>query len=277
MTKKLINEDDSILTQQSTHLETGSLEDFAHQTHRKLGLSHDEFTIVTFDLPGQGSSTCLVPSVKCPLKTPPLTAQQKMNNEPDYFSALPTMEYFELCADTGASLMASLGHKTYSVAGWSDGARVASLLAIRHQSRVNSLLLWAFVPIMDKHSCEAISRTRDTDTWDPEALKVYTKVYGGQERFSDYWKAYVDFIMSTLEFPDHFDIRNLLSKIKCPTLVLHGKQDPIVDYRQHVEPLNMQIYNSEIQQLDGLAQNIHQSNPSQFNALLAKFVENAAY
>lgn len=176
-----------------------------------------------------------------------------------------------MCAGVAAKLMSNLKFKTYAVGGWSDGARVACLLAISHQSRVNALLLWGFVPVMDQRSSQAIARTRDTSSWDPRVLEFYSSVYG-EQAFSDLWRKYVDFIVSALELPDQFDIRQQLCKIKCPTLILHGTDDPIVNYAEHVKPLEMQIYDSDILQFKGLAHNIHQADPSRFNQVLTTFV-----
>lgn len=183
----------------------------------------------------------------------------------------PTLEYFEMAASVAAKLMSKLNYKTYSLAGWSDGARVASLLAARHQSRVNALILWAFVPVMDKRSSEAIARTRDTSIWEPKALELYQSVYGEQQ-FSDLWHKYVDFVVQALELPERFDIRDELCKIKCPTLILHGSNDPIVNYQEHVKPLEMQIYDSDIMQFKGMSHNIHQAEPKRFNQVLTTFV-----
>lgn len=203
---------------------------------------------MTFDLPGFGRS-----------------------EQPKEIKCDPTLEYFELCTEIGAKLMAALKFKTYSVGGWSDGARVASLLATQWQSRVNALLLWGFIPIMDNQSTRAIARTRDTSIWDPNVRQFYSSVYG-EQGFADLWRKYVDFIVATLDLPDQFDISERLSKIKCPTLVLHGSSDPIVNFTNHVKPLEMQIYDSDIMQFRELAHNIHQSDPNQFNQVLSTFV-----
>lgn len=167
--------------------------------------------------------------------------------------------------------MDKLGHKTYSVGGWSDGARVAALLAGQRPSRVNSLLLWGFVPVMDEISSNAIARARDTSIWDPKVLETYVSVYG-EQKFSELWREYVDFIVNTLDLPDKFDIRDELKKIKCPTVVLHGTEDPIVCYDEHVKPVEMQIYDSEILQIRGAAHNIHQAYPAQFNRTFARLI-----
>lgn len=216
----------------------------------ELGLSKEEFTIVAYDLPGFGRSK-IAPNVKCD----------------------PTLAYYELAAEVGAKLMAKLGFKTYAVGGWSDGARVASLLAINHQARVDALVLWGFVPVGDKQSSYAIARTRDVSIWNPTMLENYSSVYGEHE-FSELWHHYVDFTIAALESEDEelFDIREKLCAIKCPTMILHGTQDPIISYNDHIKPLKMQIYDSDITQFKGLSHNIHQADPNQFNQVLTTFV-----
>lgn len=217
--------------------------------NKDLGLSDKEFTVVAYDLPGFGKS------------------QQKEKE----FKTDPSRDYFELAASVGAKLMAKLGHKTYAVGGWSDGARVAALLAINNQARVDALVLWGFVPVMDKRSAQAIARTRDTKIWDPNVLQLYSSVYGDQE-FDELWHHYVDYVVAALEYECQFDVRQELSQIKCPTLLLHGDNDPIVDFKSHVKPLEMQIYDSDIMRFKGVAHNIHQASPSRFNKVISTFV-----
>lgn len=207
-----------------------------------------KFTIVTYDLPGFGKSTII-----------------------EGFTTDPTLEYFKVAAQVGSKLMSELGFKTYSLGGWSDGARVACLLAAECQSRVNTLLLWSFLPAIDTESSWAFSRTRDIGTWNPEALEIYSSVYGEQE-FSEKWRKYVDYLVSTLEQSERLDLKHNLSAIKCPTLILHGSRDPIVKFQEHVEPLEKLIYDSNIKQIKGLAHNIHQADPKQFNRVLTDFV-----
>lgn len=236
----------------------------------EFGINKEEFTMVAYDMPGYGKSKTAPPKVVSRRKY-----QQQAQEPVGNGDILPSMEYFQLCARLGAKLMAKLSYKTYSVGGWSDGAKVACLLAIEYQSRCNSLLLWGFVPVMDKMSCDAIARTRDTSTWNPEALEFYSKVYG-DTKFSDLWRKYVDFIISTLEVPEYFDIQDRLKQIKCPTMILHGSKDPIVNYQKHVKPLDTAIYNSEIVKLNDLSHNIHQAAPKRFNQLLTTFVASVA-
>lgn len=173
--------------------------------------------------------------------------------------------------------MAELKFKTYSVGGWNDGARVAALMAIKWQSRCNSLILWGFSPKMDEQSCLATARVRDTSIWEPSILANYSEVYG-EQTFSELWRRYVDFVVKTLDAPpsDRFDISLRLAQIKCPTLVLHGSEDPIISWNQHVKPIEMQIYDSEVKLFPGLAHNLHQANPAEFNRVISQFVSISA-
>lgn len=244
-----------------TH-DTGSLNDFALQFDQKNGIDLEAFTLVLFDLPGFGLS-----------QHEGDHADQEHHHHNEKSRDNPTMEYFENCANIGASLMAHLQFKTYSVAAWSDGARVASLLAVEQPSRVNSLLLWSFLPTIQPSSSWALARTRDISTWDQSALKFYTDVYGEHE-FSEKWRKYVDWLVSATDESHHFDIRPILSKIKCPTLILHGAVDPIVDFREVVVPLERVIPDSNIEQLRGLSHNLHQADSCRFNQVLTSFVLN---
>lgn len=217
----------------------------------KSGLDREQLTVIAYDLPGYGRSAL-----------PAEWAQRSLD---------PTRDYYEMAARIGAKLMSQLGHKRFAVGGWSDGARVACLLAIECQSRVDALLLWGFSPLIDKHSCEAIARTRDTSAWDKRVLEPYTSVYG-EQRFGDMWRRHVDYLLASLELSEKMDISEDLRKIKCPTLVLHGAKDPIINFEQHVAPLDMKIYDSEIMQLKHASHNLHQAHAGEFNALFTRFV-----
>lgn len=216
------------------------------------------FTIVLLDLPGYG------------LSDPPPEIYDKYGRKVG-LKVNPTMEYFKNCSKLSVGLMTLLKIKTYSVAAWSDGARVACLIAIENPSRVNSLILWSFLPTNQARSSWALAKTRDIQTWDQEALKFYTDVYGESE-FSDKWRKYVDWLVASSENDEQFDIRPELNKIKCPTFILHGSQDPIINYREEIEPLERMINDSYVDQLKGLSHNMHQADPCKFNHLLTQFV-----
>lgn len=234
------------------------MNDFALQCDKQTGLDLEKFTLVSYDLPGYGKSDL-----------PPKTSDKYGREISPKID--PTMDYFEGCARLGVKLMAHLGFKTYSVAAWSDGARVACLIAIENPSRVNSLLLWSFLPTNQARSSWALAKTRDISTWDQEALKFYTDVYGEHE-FSDKWRKYVDWLVASTEDDEQFDIRPKLNKIKCPTLILHGSQDPIINYQEEIAPLERIINDSSVDQLRGLSHNLHQADPCRFNYVLTNFV-----
>jgi valacyclovir hydrolase len=51
-------------------------------------------------------------------------------------------EFFRRDADDMAALMTALGHERFLLAGWSDGANSAALLASAYPERVGRLVIW---------------------------------------------------------------------------------------------------------------------------------------
>lgn len=235
----------------SPHRRAGSTNDFSLQfAGEDFSLDEQQLTVVAPDLPGHSRSAA-----------------------PDDAKCEPSIEFFELCSRVCVGLMAKLGHRTYSVGGWSDGARVATLIAATSgaSARVNSLLLWSFAPIMDRQFVAAIARTRDTKTWPRQALEFHTKSYE-EAKFGELWRKYVDYCVSSLEAPPTFDLGELAQHIKCPTLLLHGSEDPFVSCAQHVLPLESRIPDSQVLRLAGARHNYHQSNPKSFKLIAERFV-----
>ncbi|KAG9510099.1 Valacyclovir hydrolase [Fragariocoptes setiger] len=226
------------------HGSVGSTKDFDLQL-RKGGLNLDEFTVVAVDLPGYGRSK------------PPV---REFSND-----------LYETDAEAMMKLMKELNFKTYSVAGWDDGAKVAAFIAIKYPGRVNCLILWGFVPHLDDHSCRAIGRTRDVELFDPVALEYYESVYGYDE-FVEQWHKYVDFIVSSMRTKKRYDMREKLTKIKCPTLIVHGDIDPIVDYNLHVKTTETLIPDSFVVHFNTASHNIHQSYSNHFNEVMSGFI-----
>jgi len=71
---------------------------------------------------------------------------------------------------------------------------------------------------------------------------MMSKVYG-QEVFRKLWSDWVDTHVEILARGGDI-CQNQLSKIKCPTLILYGAKDPLVDI-SHMEYIHDRIPNSE--------------------------------
>ncbi|KAG9509079.1 Valacyclovir hydrolase [Fragariocoptes setiger] len=209
------------------------------------GLDTNKFTIIAIDLPGYGKSR------------PP--------------ERMYSVESYPNDARKAGMLMAKLGYHLYSVLGWSDGAKIALLLAIENQARVEKLVVWGVVPYCSAHDLTAVSRTRDTSIFDPKSRELYVKAYG-EELFEQLWHKHVDYCVSfTGNAVAIWDIRDRMKTIKCPTLILHGDKDPLID-KEHPGTAERLIPDSRLVRFANGSHNIHQTYAKEFNKIVTDFL-----
>ena len=168
--------------------------------------------------------------------------------------------------------MEKLGYKLYSVLGWSDGSKIALLLAINNQARVDKLVVWGVVPYASDYDLKAVAMTRDVNNvFDPKSRELYTKAYG-QELFEQLWHKHVDYCVTFSDNPTAiWDIRKEMRTIKCPTLILHGDKDPLID-RSHPETAEREIADSRVVRFPNGSHNIHQVFSKEFNKIVTDFL-----
>lgn len=209
------------------------------------GLDQSLFTIIAIDLPGYGKSR------------PP----ERMYSREAYFND----------AKKAAGLMNKLGYKLYSVLGWSDGAKIALLLAIQQQGRVDKLVVWGVVPYASDYDIKAVSITRDTSIFDPKSRELYTNAYG-KDLFEQLWHKHVDYCVTYSDSKETlWDIRKEMKTIKCPTLILHGDKDPLID-KNHPYTAEELIADSRLVKFANGSHNIHQVYVQEFNKTVTNFL-----
>lgn len=175
-------------------------------------------------------------------------------------------------ARKAAGLMDKLGYKLYSVLGWSDGSKVAMLLATQNQARIDKLVIWGVVPNATEYDIKAVSMTRDINVFDPKAKKLYIDAYG-QDLFEQLWHKHVDYCVS---FSGNagviWDVRKEIRNIKCPTLILHGDKDPLID-KAHPFTAEREIADSRLVRFPNGSHNIHQVYVQEFNKIVTNFLQ----
>ncbi|CAH2240635.1 jg14230 [Pararge aegeria aegeria] len=165
------------------------------------GFDRSKFTLVVWDPPGFGKSY------------PP---------EREF-----TSDSYGNDADTGYELMKILGIPRFSVLGWSAGGSASLVLAAKHPDAVRKLVVWGANAYILPTEIAAYRKIADVNTWAKHLRVPMVEVYG-KERFAQYWARWVDCMSVALEAK--MDIcSEHLKNIKCPTLVLHGCKDPLVD------------------------------------------------
>lgn len=182
-----------------------------------------------------------------------------------------SVESYPNDAKKAAMLMDKLGYKLYSVLGWSDGAKIALLLAIQNQARVDKLVVWGVVPYASDYDIKAVSMTRDISIFDPKSRELYIKAYG-LETFEHLWHKHVDYCVSfSGNATAIWDIRDKMKTIKCPTLILHGDKDPLID-KEHPYTAERIIADSRLVRFANGSHNIHQTYTKEFNKAVTDFL-----
>lgn len=182
-----------------------------------------------------------------------------------------SVEAYPNDAKKAAGLMEKLGYRLYSVLGWSDGAKIALLLAIQNQARIDKLVVWGVVPYASEYDIKAVSMTRDISVFDPKARTLYMNAYG-QELFEQLWHKHVDYCVSfSGNATAIWDIRKDMRTIKCPTLILHGDKDPLID-KNHPATAEREIADSRVYRFPNGSHNIHQQYPKEFHKVVTDFL-----
>ncbi|UYV60320.1 BPHL [Cordylochernes scorpioides] len=134
-----------------------------------------------------------------------------------------------------------LGCYKYSVLGWSDGGITGLILAALDPQAVQHLVIWgasAYIAPSDAISMTAI---KDVSQWSAKMRAPFEAIYG--EDFSSLWHDYVEAISHNFKEEDNRICTEVLADIRCPTLILHGDKDPLVD-SEHPAYLHKHIKNS---------------------------------
>lgn len=91
-----------------------------------------------------------------------------------------------------------------------------------------------------KYYCPDI---RDINKWSEKMRAPMIQVYG-EDYFKKTWSNWIDGVLRLYEKQDGDLCKQILSKIKCPTLIIHGARDAMV-LAEHPTYLKQNIANSK--------------------------------
>ncbi len=153
--------------------------------------------------------------------------------------------------------------------GWSDGAKIALIMAIQYPSRIRSCIVWGIVTYATEKDIKAVLITRNIRYWGNDMIENYQKVYGNE--WLDIWNNHMNFLENIKDiFPEGI-CKNDLSKCKCPLLILHGDKDPIVDL-QHPQYVLKHISDARLHRFPKGSHNLHFTNATEFKRLVEDFL-----
>jgi pimeloyl-ACP methyl ester carboxylesterase len=84
-------------------------------------------------------------------------------------------------------------------------------------------------------------------------------------------KFYARFDREVLSHFDQYDLRPHLSSIKCPTLILRGKESRVMR-REKAQEMNRAILNSKLVEIPQATHPVHTDNPSTFRQIVLDFL-----
>ncbi|XP_049871065.1 valacyclovir hydrolase isoform X2 [Pectinophora gossypiella] len=208
------------------------------------GIDREKFTVVAWDPPGYGKS-------RPPLRDfPP--------------------ELYERDADYAYEFMKALNIPKYSPLGWSDGGISSLILAAKYPAAVNKLVVWGTNTLILPHELEVYKKIRDIDSWSKRMREPMIAVYG-EDLFRKYWAEWVDGMVALFNAKNGEICSSMLKNIKCPTFILYGQKDPMVD-GSHVAHLHTNIEGSRIHLYPDGKHNIHIAYAEDFNKRIEEFL-----
>jgi len=181
------------------------------------------------------------------------------------------LDFLQRDADDMAALMAALGAQAFFAAGWSDGATTAVLMALTHPERVNKLVIWGGNSYLSAEDVERVEKVRYLSSWSSRMRQSLEAVYG--DSLQELWACYCDGLQALLQAGGEI-CRQRLARISCPTLILHGEQDPLVP-GFHPRIFAQQIPNAQSYSFPTGRHNIHLAHQQEFNRVVLDFLGGA--
>jgi valacyclovir hydrolase len=166
------------------------------------------------------------------------------------------------------ALMAALGHERFSIIGWSDGANIAILMAVRQPERVARLVIFGGQSFLTAEEIAAFNAIRKISAWSPRAAETMRAIYG--DALDELWDRYVAGQEALFEAGGDL-YQPLLAGVTCPTLILHGAKDPLVP-GLHPEAIHRGIAGSRLHIFPEGKHNIHLRYAGEFNAIALAFL-----
>ncbi len=165
--------------------------------------------------------------------------------------------------------MTALGHDEFTVFGWSDGANIGTIMAATSPQRVQRLVVWGGNSYLSAEEIAAFQAMRSISSWSPREADAMRQTYGAS--LDALWERYVVGLENL--YAAGGDIyRSQLSRVKCPTLILHGEKDPLVP-SFHPRIIAEGIRGSSLHVFPEGRHKIHAKYAAEFNQLTSAFLQ----
>jgi pimeloyl-ACP methyl ester carboxylesterase len=172
---------------------------------------------------------------------------------------------YELMASDVLAVMDALKLARAAVVGWSDGAIIGLILAMKHPSRVEKVFF--FGGNMDLSGAKPISPS------DPNIGRMFQRAANEYARLSETPEAFstfADAIGHMMQTQPNYNAA-ALGAISVPVAIVHSEHDEFIK-REHAEYLAQTIPRGELIVLDDATHFAPHQKPLEFNAALLTFL-----
>lgn len=168
-------------------------------------------------------------------------------------------------------LMKSLGFSEFSMLGWCDGGVSGICLAAQFPTAVRKLVVWGSRTYITDHDLKLTEKLEDFQRWAPQFFETYLSVYG-LPQLSQIWQRFLNSLRTFRNLKTDGDVcTNELSKVKCPTLIVHGEKDVLCP-QSHAEYMNDHIVESQLHILTDGKHDLHMYPINGFNTVVEEFL-----
>ncbi|MCI0453687.1 MAG: alpha/beta hydrolase [Candidatus Dadabacteria bacterium] len=192
----------------------------------------------------------------------------------------------ELMADDTRELLRALGVRSSYVAGKSMGGMIGQWLAIKHPDIVKKLVLGCTSASRDEVGNEILRMGRETATkigmkavWLTAIFWGYTREYIEKNlssiketlaKIPENPEALTGYIRQSIACEGH-NTKDLVGKIKCPTLVMSGEQDLSVSTKRSRELAEL-IPSAKLKMLKGVGHGFWRERQEEVDRLVLDFL-----
>lgn len=206
------------------------------------GLDKARFTLIGWDPPGYGASR------------PP---ERNFDN------------FFAADAELAVKLMLTLGINRFSLLGWSDGGMTALIAAARSPEHVDKIVVMGANAFVSHQDMVMVNKVADVSAWSEKMRKPMEDIYG-PEGFLKIWGAWCQAYRQIYEAGGDICCSDL-AKIACPTLIIYGAKDAMVD-PQHVHHLRKNIKGAISHTFPDGKHNLHFKYAASLNKMIEDFL-----